>query len=113
MCTIILIFHFSFLPCTVNHEKNIGNKSYDTICFIDKSSNDEFQKICSKQEQFDAAYHKDVSCFYSAELGSRVVYSPLNQGDFQDYDDVRRYSEAAGNAVLRAVKVCVWCLKFR
>lgn len=73
---------------------------YDALCVLEalpslKSHLDAHRKI-------DKTIDDDVSCFKADAFDCRVIYSPVN---VEDYDDVRRYSQAAKKALERAVNV--------
>lgn len=73
---------------------------YDALCVLEDipSLLTDFEAI----KLWDKSVDDEVSCFKSVAFDCRVIYSPVNIGD---YDDVRRYSDAAKNALLRALKV--------
>ncbi|XP_053679398.1 putative aminopeptidase W07G4.4 [Anopheles nili] len=77
---------------------------YDTFCVIDYESAPKFvvHKI-DELSKFDAAVTSVVSCFgcQTGKEAVRVVYSPV--GELNDFDDVRRYAEAAAQALRRAL----------
>ncbi|XP_055587779.1 putative aminopeptidase W07G4.4 [Uranotaenia lowii] len=98
-----------FLPCrllepvaSLNRDQ-LKTSNYDTVCIIDGDHVPTELEACFRTHRsIDAAFDCVTSCFFSDAIGCRVVYSPL--GKLTDFDDVRRYAEAAGCALGRALK---------
>uniref|UniRef100_A0A182XK17 Cytosol aminopeptidase domain-containing protein n=1 Tax=Anopheles quadriannulatus TaxID=34691 RepID=A0A182XK17_ANOQN len=100
----------SYLPCEIDPVDNLEvalNRAArcDTLCVIDDANlHPVLAREIEQQKTFDAGICSEVSCF-RCTVGSepvRVVYSPV--GELSDFDDVRRYAEAAGQAMRRALK---------
>ncbi|XP_035795110.1 putative aminopeptidase W07G4.4 [Anopheles albimanus] len=103
----------SYLPCRLQPvtslERSVLQRDhYDTICVIDGSGADlaraspSLASLFAEQRSFDAGFESEPSCFRCSDLDCRVVYSPV--GELTDFDDVRRFAEAAQAAVGRAIK---------
>ncbi|XP_058169775.1 putative aminopeptidase W07G4.4 [Anopheles ziemanni] len=103
----------SHLPCRVKllsrvERSVLDSEGYDAICVLDGSASElnevspALSQLFTQQKSFDKAFESELSCFRCIELNRRVVYSPV--GHLTDYDDVRRYAEAAQAAVGRAIK---------
>uniref|UniRef100_A0AAG5CNM1 Cytosol aminopeptidase domain-containing protein n=1 Tax=Anopheles atroparvus TaxID=41427 RepID=A0AAG5CNM1_ANOAO len=103
----------SYLPCLVKPVAKVErallqSEHYDTICVLDGAASEltvvssQLGAQFTKQKAYDAAFESMLSCFHCPELDCRVVYSPV--GTLNDYDDVRRYAEAAQAALGRAIK---------
>lgn len=98
-----------FLPCRVLQpvtsldRDQLKDNQYDTVCVIDGAQVPAPLQACFKAHKaVDEAFDCETCCFKSDALDCRVVYAPL--GKLNDFDDVRRYAEAAGNALVRAIK---------
>uniref|UniRef100_A0A182S575 Cytosol aminopeptidase domain-containing protein n=1 Tax=Anopheles funestus TaxID=62324 RepID=A0A182S575_ANOFN len=100
----------SYLPCGVVYVDDLTaslnqTDRYDTLCVIDDVALPAvLARQIDDQKKFDAGIASEVSCF-RCQLGTdlvRVVYSCV--GELSDFDDVRRYAEAAGCALRRALK---------
>uniref|UniRef100_A0A182P702 Cytosol aminopeptidase domain-containing protein n=1 Tax=Anopheles epiroticus TaxID=199890 RepID=A0A182P702_9DIPT len=97
----------SYLPCEIVPVKGLAEslQQSDALCVIDDVGlPPELAREIDSQKAFDAGILSEVSCF-RCQLGSeraRVVYSSI--GELSDFDDVRRYAEAAGRAMQRALK---------
>ncbi|XP_055677123.1 putative aminopeptidase W07G4.4 [Lutzomyia longipalpis] len=93
-----------YLPCTVEALKDLAKeiKNYDSLCLISKADCAEVKGELESCSAYDAAFDKEISCFWSKSLNVRIVYSPV--GSFSDHDDVRKYAVAAGKAIARAKK---------
>lgn len=98
-----------FLPCRVLQPVTsleagyLKDNNFDTVCVIDGAQVPAQLKACfSAHESVDAAFNSEICCFRSGVLDCRVVYAPL--GTLTDFDDVRRFGEAAGKALDRAIK---------
>lgn len=103
----------SFLPCLLQLAPKVDRsylqaEKFDTICVLDGSASEldalssPLYALFTQQRSFDGAFESELSCFHCADLGCRVVYSPV--GRLNDFDDVRRYAEAAQAALCRAIK---------
>ncbi|XP_052865334.1 putative aminopeptidase W07G4.4 [Anopheles cruzii] len=102
----------SYLPCLLQPVTSLERAAlerdqYDTICVIDGgaaelAASPPLAGLFARQRSFDAAFESELSCFRCEELGCRVVFSPV--GELGDFDDVRRFAEAAQAAVGRAIK---------
>ncbi|XP_058813167.1 putative aminopeptidase W07G4.4 [Topomyia yanbarensis] len=91
------------LPVTSLDRGYLKDNHYDTVCVIDGSQVPEELKACfAARKDIDAVFDSEVCCFKSDALDCRVVYAPV--GKLTDFDDVRRYAEAAGRALARAIK---------
>ncbi|XP_058463911.1 putative aminopeptidase W07G4.4 [Malaya genurostris] len=98
-----------FLPCRVVlavtslDRGYLKDNHYDTVCVIDGSQvPEELKASFASRKDIDAAFENEICCFKSDALNCRVVYAPV--GKLTDFDDVRRYAEAAGRALGRAIK---------
>lgn len=98
-----------FLPCRVLEpvtslqRDSLKDNHYDTVCVIDGAQVPDVLESCfSAHKAVDAAFDCELCCFKSSVLDCRVIYAPI--GKLTDYDDVRRYSEAAGRVISRAIK---------
>lgn len=98
-----------FLPCRVLQTLTsldrdyLKDNRYDTVCVIDGSQVPAALEGCfAAHKSVDEAFDCETSCFKSDALNCRVVYAPV--GKLTDFDDVRRYGEAAGKALDRAIK---------
>nr|XP_029712823.1 putative aminopeptidase W07G4.4 [Aedes albopictus]XP_029712824.1 putative aminopeptidase W07G4.4 [Aedes albopictus] len=98
-----------FLPCKVLQPLTsldrgyLKDNHYDTVCVIDGSQVPaELASCFAARKSVDEAFDSETCCFKSDALDCRVVYAPV--GKLTDFDDVRRYSEAAGKALDRAIK---------
>nr|XP_029713698.1 putative aminopeptidase W07G4.4 [Aedes albopictus]XP_029713699.1 putative aminopeptidase W07G4.4 [Aedes albopictus]XP_029713700.1 putative aminopeptidase W07G4.4 [Aedes albopictus]XP_029713701.1 putative aminopeptidase W07G4.4 [Aedes albopictus]XP_029713702.1 putative aminopeptidase W07G4.4 [Aedes albopictus] len=98
-----------FLPCKVLQPLTsldrgyLKDNHYDTVCVIDGSQVPaELASCFAARKSIDEAFDSETCCFKSDALDCRVVYAPV--GKLTDFDDVRRYSEAAGKALDRAIK---------
>lgn len=81
----------------------LKDNGYDTVCVIDDSQVPAVLERCfTEHKSVDEAFESETTCFKSDALNCRVVYAPV--GKLTDFDDVRRYGEAAGNALARAIK---------
>ncbi|XP_001656227.2 putative aminopeptidase W07G4.4 [Aedes aegypti] len=90
-------------PLTSFDRDYLKDNLYDTICVIDGNQVPAVLEGCfAARRAFDEAFDCETSCFKSDALNCRVVYAPV--GELTDFDDVRRYSEAAAKAVDRAIK---------
>uniref|UniRef100_A0A182QX85 Cytosol aminopeptidase domain-containing protein n=1 Tax=Anopheles farauti TaxID=69004 RepID=A0A182QX85_9DIPT len=78
----------------------------DAFCVLDDASVPaSLARGIESQKSFDAGISSEVCCFgakLDADTTVRVVYSAV--GELSDFDDVRRYAEAAGCAMRRALK---------
>ncbi|XP_052902934.1 putative aminopeptidase W07G4.4 [Anopheles moucheti] len=100
----------SYLPCDVVPVENLTaslnqTDRYDTLCVIDGTAlPKELVRQIDEQQKFDAGIASEVSCFpLQLEKNTvRVVYNCV--GELTDFDDVRRYAEAAACALRRALK---------
>ncbi|XP_050078380.1 putative aminopeptidase W07G4.4 [Anopheles maculipalpis] len=100
----------SYLPCDLVLVDDLNASLnhidvYDTLCVIDDVDlPSALARDIESQKQFDAGIASEASCFRcQLESGSvRVVYNCV--GELSDFDDVRRYAEAAGCALRRALK---------
>lgn len=103
----------SYLPCLVKpvakvERSTLQAEQYDTICVLVGDSaelstvSSQLGVAFAQQKSFDAAFESELSCFRCPELDCRIVYSPV--GPLNDFDDVRRYAEAAQAALSRAIK---------
>ncbi|XP_055525785.1 putative aminopeptidase W07G4.4 [Wyeomyia smithii] len=91
------------LPVTSLNRSFLKDNNYDTVCVIDGSQvPEELQPCFAVCKDVDAAFDNEVCCFKSNVLDCRIVYAPI--GKLTDFDDVRRYAEAAGRAFARAIK---------
>lgn len=91
------------LPVTSLERSYLQDNQYDTVCIIDGTQIPAPLQACfESQRAYDAAFDSEVSCLKSEELACRVVYASI--GKLTDFDDVRRYAEAAANALDRAIK---------
>uniref|UniRef100_A0A8D8CU03 Aminopeptidase W07G4.4 n=1 Tax=Culex pipiens TaxID=7175 RepID=A0A8D8CU03_CULPI len=98
-----------FLPCRVLQPVTsleagfLKDNNFDTVCVIDGAQVPAVLKACfSAHESVDAAFNSEICCFRSGVLDCRVIYAPI--GTLTDFDDVRRFGEAAGKALDRAIK---------
>ncbi|GAB0087573.1 putative aminopeptidase W07G4.4 [Sergentomyia squamirostris] len=93
-----------YFPCSVEILKDLKKeiKNYDCLCLLSAEDCAEVAPELKDCGKFDAAFEKEISCFWSKSLGVRTVYSPL--GVLSDYDDVRKYAVTAGKALCRARK---------
>lgn len=91
------------MPCKIQPVKELskGSKSFDAICVVDNSC-PQLRNYFESAENFDKAFHSEVSCFKCDAFDAVVVYSPVPE--LGDYDDVRVYAEAAKKGMARAIK---------
>uniref|UniRef100_U5EVA5 Putative leucyl aminopeptidase n=1 Tax=Corethrella appendiculata TaxID=1370023 RepID=U5EVA5_9DIPT len=98
----------SFLPCKLVAVTDLkkavaADKQFDTICVVD---GDQVPSLLSSAfkttKAFDEAFESEVSCFKCTDLNCRVIYSPI--GQLSDFDDVRRYNQAAAKLICRTIK---------
>lgn len=98
-------FYYRFLPCSITWSKDINVLlELDAICFIESPEKTKFDGDFQRLRNVDKAFDKEVSCFVGSHFSDKlIIYSPL--GELTDFDDVRKYGQAAGKAVSRALKV--------
>nr|XP_006824473.1 PREDICTED: uncharacterized protein LOC100375552 [Saccoglossus kowalevskii] len=100
----------TILPCPVIGTTKLSDSTWDGIILVtDKLSNldDSFEflkKPLEKLKQIDEAVEKEtVVASLNGHPAKRVIFAPTGPLD-RDYDDVRRFAEAAGNGLKRWLK---------
>lgn len=91
------------MPCKIEPiaELSKASKAFDSIVVVDNSL-PQLRGYFEQAENFDQAFHSEISCFKCDSFDAVIIYSPIPELD--DYDDVRKYSEAAKKGMARAVK---------
>lgn len=102
----------SRLQCLLREEKNINSSDYDGIILVSAIKADEFQrepfKTClNKAVQLDKAVGSGDGSILEVPLPARRMIFVHTGSVNGDYDDVRKFGEAAKKGVLRALKAGV------
>eukprot|EP00118_Oscarella_pearsei_P020755 m.227265 g.227265 ORF g.227265 m.227265 type:complete len:524 (+) comp40036_c0_seq47:3086-4657(+) len=98
------------LPCPIVATTDLHNKEWDGIVLVTNSIDSlsgplEFLRTALEQaKKFDDLVGKEATLIGLAGLAAqRLIYSPTGPVN-RDYDDVRRYRDAASKGISRAVK---------
>ncbi|XP_066964452.1 putative aminopeptidase W07G4.4 isoform X1 [Macrobrachium rosenbergii] len=98
------------IGCSVKAEVSLTAASgYDGIILVAESLDKvagQFQNLhapLKAQEEIDISVAKDGACVKISSHGGRLVYAPTGQLN-RDYDDVRRFADAAAAGIKRAIK---------
>lgn len=101
-----------WVPCAVKAENSLSSSEYDGIILV----GDGLSKLTGalevlhgplkEQEKFDGSVAKDGACVAVNLPAGRLIYAPTGPLN-RDYDDVRRFADAAVAGVKKALKVGV------
>merc|ERR1719370_2752896 len=100
------------VPCAVKAESSLSSSEYDGIILVGDSLSkltgplEVLYKALKAQEQFDSSVTKDGACVAVPLPAGRLIYAPTGPLN-RDYDDVRRFADAASAGVKKALKVGV------
>ncbi|XP_042241963.1 putative aminopeptidase W07G4.4 isoform X1 [Homarus americanus] len=98
------------VPCEVKAESSLSAAGYDGIILVTdsldklKGSLNVLLAPLQAQAAFDESLAKDGACVSVNVPANRLVYAPTGLLN-RDYDDVRRFSDAAASGIKRALKV--------
>ncbi|XP_071532869.1 putative aminopeptidase W07G4.4 isoform X2 [Panulirus ornatus] len=100
----------SRIPCEVRAETSVSASGYDGIILVSdsldklKGTFDNLLAPLKAQAEIDETLVKDGACLKVDVPANRLVYAPTGPLN-RDYDDVRRFADAAASGIKRGLKV--------
>ncbi|XP_047475065.1 putative aminopeptidase W07G4.4 isoform X1 [Penaeus chinensis] len=100
------------IPCEIKAERSLSSEDYDGIVLVTDalsklgSGFEPLAAALKSQAEFDSSVEKDGACVKVNLPAGRLIFAPTGPLN-RDYDDVRRFADAAASGIKRAIKVGV------